>query len=66
MPKQKRWYLKRELDYAIGNLDSAEDKVLRVAKPFEGVHDDWFDRFIKVVASIHITIEVIKQLRDEI
>lgn len=66
MPKQYRWTLKRDLDKAVNHLDKAEDLVLRVGKPFEHVHDDYFDRFIKVVASIHITIEVIKQLRDAI
>jgi hypothetical protein len=66
MPKQQRWYIKQELGYAIGNLDSAEDKIAKVAKPFEHVHDDYFDKFVKILASIHVTKEVIQQLKDEI
>jgi len=66
MPKQTRWLIKQELDGAIGNLDWALDKVLRVAKPFEHVHDDWFDKFIKVAATIKVTQEIIKQLREDI
>ena len=66
MPKQKRWLIKRQLTQSIGKLDSAMDEILKVAHPFEHVHDDLFDMLLKIVGSIYLTTEAIKRFRDDL
>lgn len=65
MPKQIRWRNKRMLDYAIGNIESAEDKIVEVGNQFKDVHDDWYKGFMAIFVACEVLIRTIKQLRDD-
>jgi len=66
MPKQTRWTIKRELEYAIGNVDAANEKVVRVGSRFKGVHDDYYQALESIFVSLSCCIEAIKKVKDMI
>lgn len=66
MPKQKRWALKRELEYAIGNIDAAGVKLCKVASEFKGVHNEYHDLLLAIFLSCATIEEAIKRVRDSI
>lgn len=65
MPKQIRWRNKRELDYAVNNIEAAENKIVDVGNQFKDVHDDWYKGFMTIFVACEAIISAIKQLRNE-
>lgn len=63
-PKQKRWQLKRDLEQALGNLEQACEYIVRVAIPFKGVHDDYYNALQAVCTAIQLTRKTVNDIKD--
>lgn len=66
MPKQRRWQLKRDLEQAVGNLDTASEYVVRVGSQFKGVHDEYYQALESVFVAIQVTIKRVNDIKDMI
>lgn len=66
MPKQKRWELKRELEQAEGNIDTACQYIVRVGTKFKGVHDGYCDALEAVWLTLQLTRKTLTDIRDMI
>jgi hypothetical protein len=66
MPKQKRWSMKRDLDAALNNIRSSQDKVIRVGEQFKGIHDDYYQPLLAIFGALEAVTEAIENMRDRI
>lgn len=66
MPKQKRWSIKRKLDFACANIDRAIELLVEVGHEFEGVHPEHYDMFCGMVNALDRFRVLTNQLRDVI
>lgn len=64
MPSSNRWRIKQQLDQALHLLDKSQDYIAVTAKPFEGVHDDYFQAFVKLMIAIEAVKHSLQELRD--
>lgn len=66
MPKQTRWQLKRDLEQAVGNLDTASEYLIRVGSRFKGVHDDYYQALEQIYVNLQIIVKAINDVKDMI
>lgn len=66
MPKQTRWTIKRSLDQANKALDKAQNYLVKEGIRYKGVHDDYFEKFSKIVQAIELVKLSVQKLRDSI
>jgi len=66
MPRQMRWLIKRDLEQAIGNIETAEGKIATTGERFKGIHDNYYKAFEAVFITLENVITVVKKLKDEL
>lgn len=66
MPKQTRWAIKRDLDYAAGDIERAEAQIAKTGERFKGVHDDLHDACVAIFSALEVVLIAVRSLRDQI
>jgi len=66
MPKQHRWTIKRNLDFAIKNCDLAIDNVAKAGHEFEFIHPEYYEGFTSIAKILDFAKDSITALRDKI
>jgi len=66
MAKQARWDIKRKLDYALKDMEAAQDLIVETAVPFEAAHKDYYDAFCALVSAIEAIKSALAGVRDRI
>ena len=64
MPKQTRWRIKQTLEQAHGNVETAQDYLVKLGKEFEAVHPDYYEAFCVIVQALEHCNTAIKQMLD--
>ena len=64
MPKQKRWEIKRELEAAENNIQTAQGHIVKYGHEFETIHPEIYQQFCDLVHALNLIKESIKTIRE--
>ena len=66
MPKQKRWFLKRELDYTVNAIERGQEHIISVGKEFQPIHPEYAEACLRLFTALELVKHSVKELRDMI